>query len=201
MVSKPSRIEPRLDLRAAHVLVADSTPLGLDIIAQILQGFGVAQVQRAGDPEQFRHWLNKKAFDLIIVDSSLGQDEGFHLIRELRVSGPEVNRTAPVVAITGFTPRSLVLLARDCGANFVVVKPLSAAIILERIIWLGRHDRLFVECPSYTGPDRRFRNAGIPAGVTGRRQGDLSPKLGEVAGENLTQDEIDSVLRPQRLEL
>lgn len=197
----PSRIEPRLDLRAAHVLCADSTTLGLDIMAQILQGFGVAQVQRAADPEQFRHWLGKKAFDLIIVDSSLGNDEGFQLIRELRVGGPESNRTAPVIVITGFTPRSLVLSARDCGANFVVAKPLSAAVVLERIIWLGRHDRLFVEAPGYTGPDRRFKNAGIPSGVVGRRKDDLSPTIGEVAGENLSQDEIDGLLKPQRLEL
>lgn len=201
MVNPTSRLEPRLDLRSAHVLCADSTALGLDIVAQILHGFGVAQVQRASDPIQFREWIAKKAFDLIIVDSALGNDEGFGLIRDLRVNGPEVNRTTPIIAVTGFTPRSLVVAARDCGANFVIVKPLSAGVILERIIWLGRHDRLFVECPAYTGPDRRFHNAGIPAGVTGRRKGDLSANLGEVAGANMTQDEVDSLLKPQRLEL
>jgi hypothetical protein len=63
--------------------------------------------------------------------------------------------------------------ARDCGANFIIAKPITPKIILERIIWVAQSTRLFVETETYIGPDRRFRKAAPPSeyGV-GRRSGD-----------------------------
>ncbi|MBL8774010.1 MAG: response regulator [Phenylobacterium sp.] len=201
MVAPADKPELRLDLRSAHVLCADSTSIGLDIIAQILHGFGVAQVVRACGPQEFRDWIKKKTFDLIIVDAEIGDHEGFELIRALRTSAPEANRVVPVVCVSGYLPKSRVVAARDCGANFVVAKPLSAGVLLDRIVWLGRHDRLFVESPNYVGPDRRFKNSGIPSDTGGRRAGDLSVNVGHPIGANMSQDEIDGMLKPQRLGL
>jgi DNA-binding response OmpR family regulator len=201
MVNPSSRAELRLDLRSAHVLCADATLLGLDIMAQILHGFGVAQVVRASSPDEFRDQIKKKTFDLIVVDAGLGSDEGFELVRGLRTQGPEPNRVAPVICVSGYTPKSQVVAARDCGANFVVAKPLSAGVMLDRILWLARHDRLFVESPNYVGPDRRYKNSGIPDGRVGRRKGDLSGDAGKASGVNMSQDEVDSILKPQRLGL
>ena len=54
--------------------------------------------------------------------------------------------------------RGRVAEARDCGANFVVTKPFSPTLLLERILWVARDSRPFLEVGDYLGPDRRFRN-------------------------------------------
>ncbi len=48
--------------------------------------------------------------------------------------------------------------ARDCGANFIITKPFSAKNLLERIVWVARDERPFLEVGDYFGPDRRFRD-------------------------------------------
>lgn len=192
--------EARIDLRHANVLCADEMTQGLEILGQILMGFGVQHIARAQSAEDFRRMLNTQAFDLILVDAALGGN-GFELVQWLRRSNLEGNRFAPSVVLSGHTPRSQVETARDCGANFVVIKPVSPATLLERVMWIGRTARLFVEAGAYVGPDRRFKNQGVPSGAKGRRSSDLSAELGVALDPNLSQDAIDSLLKPQRVAL
>lgn len=56
----------------------------------------------------------------------------------------------------------------------------------------GQHHSVFV------GPDRRFHNIGPPGGVP-RRTGDLSIEVGAASGPNMSQDEIDSLMRPMKI--
>ena len=65
--------------------------------------------------------------------------------------------------------RSRATEARDCGASFVIVKPFSAITLLERIVWVSRDQRPFLEVGDYFGPDRRFRD-GSPPGEERRTQ-------------------------------
>ena len=202
MVAKSAILDgdARIDLRHANVLCADEMTQGLEILGQILMGFGVQHIARAQSAEDFRRMLNTQAFDLILVDAALGGN-GFELVQWLRRSNLEGNRFAPSVVLSGHTPRSQVETARDCGANFVVIKPVSPATLLERVMWIGRTARMFVEAGAYVGPDRRFRNEGVPNGARGRRSSDLSAELGVALDPNLSQDAIDSLLKPQRVTL
>ncbi|QTC87051.1 response regulator [Brevundimonas pondensis] len=188
----------RIDLSEAQVLCADDSASGLDILSQILMGFGVQQIGRAQNAEAFRQQVNAQAYDLFLVDSSLSGN-GFAEISWLRHSAQEPNRYAPVLALAGHTPLSQVKMARDCGANFIVRKPLSASVMLDRILWMGRAGRHFVEAGVYMGPDRRFRYEGVPDGHPGRRQTDLSAEVGDAVDPNMSQAEIDSLLQPQKV--
>lgn len=194
---KKDTMNSRMDLSEAQVLCADDSASGLDILSQILMGFGVQHIARAQNAEAFRRQLNAHVYDLLLVDSSLSGN-GFAEISWLRHSGLEPNRYAPVLALAGHTPLSQVKMARDCGANFIVRKPLSASVVLDRILWIGRAGRFFVEAGAYIGPDRRFRNEGVPDGHAGRRQTDLPAEVGAAVDPNLSQAEIDSLLQPQK---
>ena len=88
--------------------------------------------------------------------------DGYELVRWLRRSGLEPNAFAPVIMTAGHVRRTKVAEARDCGANFLVTKPFSAAALLERIVWVARDSRPFMEVGDYFGPDRRFRKAKAP---------------------------------------
>jgi hypothetical protein len=43
--------------------------------------------------------------------------------------------------------------------------------LLQRILWVSRDKRPFVEVGEYLGPDRRFKMDGPPQGMA-RREGD-----------------------------
>jgi hypothetical protein len=75
--------------------------------------------------------------------------------------------------IQGHTPVDQIHKARDCGANFVVAKPITPRLLLERVLWIAQESRPFIELDGYVGPDRRFQNNGPPGGPgTGRRRTD-----------------------------
>lgn len=68
----------------------------------------------------------------------------------------------------------------------------------DRLMWLAREQRQFVEAESYVGPDRRHKAFGPPPGEKGRRHDDLGTEIGLPIGPDLEQDEIDMLMNPRR---
>jgi hypothetical protein len=66
---------------------------------------------------------------------------------------------------------------------------------------MARENRLFIDSATYVGPDRRFKRLGPPAGMTGRRSDDRSVKLKATGGPNLSQDEINALMKPAKVSL
>ena len=91
----------------------------------------------------------------------------------------------------------IVANARDCGANMVLVKPVSPASLYDRLVWIAFNPRKFIDSKDYFGPDRRFKIEGYPNGV-GRRAGDKAVDLGNAAGPALSQSDIDALLKATR---
>ena len=87
--------------------------------------------------------------------------------------------------------------ARDCGANMVLVKPVSPSSLYDRLVWIAFNARKFVDSKDYFGPDRRFKIEGYPNGV-GRRSGDKAVDLGTPTGPALSQSDIDALLKASR---
>jgi DNA-binding response OmpR family regulator len=123
------------------------------------------------------------------------------LVKTLRRSEQPAVKHLPIFILCGHVRRPDVMMARDCGANFVLSKPISPQVLFDRIIWLARATRCFVESDTYVGPDRRFKSFGPPAGMSGRRHDDLSAKLGEPTGANMSQDAIDGFFNPSKVSL
>lgn len=191
----------RINLRAVKTLCVDSNAQGLDILGQMLMGFGVERISRIPGVEDARKALQAEEFDLILSDATLIDGSGFELINWLRRSNLAPNRFAPAIIVAGHTSLAMVDAARGSGANFVISKPTSPAVLMQRIAWVAKGGRTFVEAPGFVGPDRRWKFDGPPAGRKGRRKADLSPLLGAATEPNLSQDAINAVLRPQRASL
>ena len=62
-----------------------------------------------------------------------------------------------LLVLLGHVRRARVAESRDCGANFLITKPFSAAMLLERVLWVARDTRPFLQVGDYLGPDRRFK--------------------------------------------
>lgn len=200
-VPKTAASGVRLNLRNITALCVDPTALGLEVLGQMLMGFGVERIRRAASVKEAKHTLTTEPIDIMLVDSNLGGESGYELVRWLRTSSLDPNRYAPVIVTSAHTLTSEVLAARDCGASFVVAKPLAPTVLMQRMLWISRGGRQFVETGQYSGPDRRFKYEGVPEGARGRRASDLSAALGEAKEPNLNQDQIDTVLKPQKIAL
>ena len=134
----------------------------------------------------------------LIVIGAAGREDGapdeFEFVRWIRRSKTDEVRLASVILLTGHTLQNNVARARDCGASFVIAKPITPLVLYERIVWLAKDERSFINAARYVGPDRRFQKMGPPSGLEGRRRDDLSLQVGEATVPNLSQAEIDAML-------
>lgn len=151
-----------INLTGAVTMVVDDSPFGLDITAGALLGFGIKTKYACHSAAEAIDILKDHPVDLIVVDSEMPDMDGYELVRWLRRSGLDPNAFAPVIMTAAHVRRSRVADARDCGANFIITKPFSAASLLERIVWVARDSRPFLEVGDYFGPDRRFRPGRAP---------------------------------------
>jgi DNA-binding response OmpR family regulator len=197
MAAPPSPAS-RINLEKANVLLVDPTLQGMEILTQIFAGFGVRAPARATSAAEAMRIAEGAALDRIVC---MPETDGYAFVRQLRRSRLEPNAFTPVMLISAHTPRSQVVAARDCGASFMVLKPLSPRVVLDRILWIARENRPFIECDSYLGPDRRFQSLGPPAGSDGRRKDDLKGEVGAAVDPNLDQSEIDDLMKPRRAPL
>ena len=191
----------RINLERATVLVLDDNGASLDILSQVVSGFGVKQLYRAESVPDAQALIRTKTFDLIISDVQMPVTDGIEFIEWLRKQSGETNRYVPVILVTGHTRTSQVRKLRDAGSNYVVAKPITPKVLLERIYWVAREERIFVECETYVGPDRRFKHEGPPPGTDGRRKDDLPAEVGEAQTPNMSDDEIANLMRPAKVQI
>lgn len=191
----------RINLEKASVLVLDDNGPSLDLLSQVVSGFGVSQLSRAESVKEAQALVAAKTFDLIISDVQIPEVDGIEFINWLRREAPETNRYVPVILVTGHTRTTDIFRTRDAGANFTVAKPITPKVLLERIFWVAREERAFIECDTYVGPDRRFKYEGPPIGIEGRRRDDLPAEVGTAQEANMSQDEINSLMKVAKVQI
>lgn len=152
-----------INLASAVTMVVDDSSFAFDLTAQALLGFGIRTRYACRSAAEAMEILQESPIDLLVVDAEMTGMNGFELVRWLRRSGLEPNAFVPVIMTAAHLRRSRVAEARDCGASFVITKPFSATTLLERIVWVARDNRPFLEVGDYFGPDRRFRDDKPPA--------------------------------------
>ncbi len=200
-MARAHRPNDRVNLEHITVLLIDDNSQALDILSSVVQGFGVKEQIRCSSAVEASAILKSRLVDLILVDCAMPEMDGYDFVRWLRSETPRPTRQTPVIMLTGHAAASKVHKSRDCGASFVVTKPLTPGVLLQRILWLAADEREFVDCATYVGPDRRVRNFGPPLGDVGRREGDLSTHVGDAVDPNMDQSDIDMLIKPMRVAL
>ena len=180
----------RLDLKRIKTLIADDNPKALEILLQVLTGFGVRDADPYPTTAEAMQRLDVERYDLAIVDCEMPGADGFELVRHVRSRPDGPNFTTPIIAVSGFTPLAKVERARDAGANQLITKPIIPSVLLSRIEWLARTPRHFINGDGYRGPDRRFHNQPAPNGL--ERRADTIEQM-EQPEPAMSQDEVDSL--------
>ena len=191
----------KVNLAQSAVLLVDHNQQSLDVLSSILQGFGVKEQIKCGSSDEAVRIVQLRSVDLVLIDCSMPAMDGCDFVSWLRHESPLPARFTPVIMLTGHAAESKVSKIRNCGSSFIVTKPLTPAVLLQRILWLGTDEREMVVSDNYVGPDRRVRNFGPPIGTAGRRTGDLSAHLGEATDVNMDQSDIDMMMKPMRISL
>ena len=194
-------MDAKINLARASVLLIESTTHAVDLLGQIVKGFGVRDVFRCITIEEAEKVVAGRTVDLVVIEPNLREGDGYGFINRLRHSKEEPNCYAPIIMTSGPAYASAVGRTRDTGANFYVAKPITPLVLLERIMWIARDKRPFVDCPAYVGPERRFKFEGPPPGCEGRRASDVKDPIGAAVAPNLSQDEISTMIKPQRVSL
>jgi len=196
------KADARLNLSRATVLLLQNNQTELDILGQVFIGFGVKAIRKCLTLGEAEDCIKSGiAFDLLVVDCDMPGQAGFDFVMRLRRMEDSENRLAPIMLVSGHTVPSSIARARDCGANFVVAKPITPKTMFDRVMWLAREERQFVVTDTYAGPDRRHKTFGPPAGTKGRRHDDVSAKLGKASGPDMSQSDIDAMFNPKKASL
>jgi len=188
-----------VNLRNLVILVADPSSYWRRAIYGILRSFGANKVIEVEHSMDLIRILSSQKIDILICDTQIHPHNWLKLTQMIRRNATNENRAVPILLMSGDTSERIVKNARDAGANMVVAKLLSPNILYDRLCWIAFNPRPFVDCPTYFGPDRRFKIEGYPGGV-GRRKGDKIMKVAEEAGPALAQDDIDSLFKAAKKE-
>jgi CheY-like chemotaxis protein len=188
----------RMNFTGVTALVVESDAHSVNLLGEILRGFGLDRQIAVKSGSEARACLEHAVVELCFVEASLRDMKGVELVRWIRQKAPDPLRFVPIIVLTSYSQIDAVVAARDAGANFVVRKPISPQVLYDRVAWAAQGTRRFIETETYIGPDRRFKQIGPPEGV-GRRCTDLSQDVGEQSSPNMSQEEIDSLMKPTKL--
>lgn len=157
--------QARLNLKGVTSLLLDSDQFSRGLIASMLRGFGMDQPVTGQTGADAMAYLGSHAVDICIVEAMLPDMSGPELIRWLRRPEMEACRFMPVVVLMSYAQLRMVTAARDGGANIIIRKPVSPQGLFDRITWISRVARPFIDSERYCGPDRRFQTAEPPDGL------------------------------------
>lgn len=162
----------RINLEASTILLVDPNTLTLEVMSSVFYGLGAKDRIKCMRLDDAKQILAAQRVDLLFLDAGFPNGSAFEFMRWLRREAPEPTCYTPTILVTGHSTRSLVRKARDAGAHFVVAKPLTMGVLLNRVAWIAYEKRPFVKHDIYAGPDRRWKNKGAPIGESSKRATD-----------------------------
>jgi CheY-like chemotaxis protein len=154
----------KLNFRGVSTLLVDRDRYTRSLIAQMLRGFGVGTIEAVDSGDAAMQHVKEHFVDLIIVEGDLPDMRCADFIKWIRRENKEPLRFVPILVLNGYTQMKLISTVRDAGANIVVKKPVSAQTLFDRVAWIARTPRSYIETNDYVGPDRRFREIVPPSG-------------------------------------
>jgi CheY-like chemotaxis protein len=110
-----------------RILVVDDEDGIREWLTQLLEASG-HRVVTAKDGLEAKQIAGRQAFDIMITDISMPNEEGLGIIHALRKTQPGLK----IIAISGANGEALVD-AQLLGANAALVKPFTAEMILKAI--------------------------------------------------------------------
>lgn len=158
------------DLSRLRALIVDDSHHFTTIVRTMLRAFELRAIFASPDAVNALELLKQTEIDLAIIDLKLGEMDGLELTRLIRSAPDSQNPRIPIIMVTAFTERSNVEAAISAGVDEFLIKPLSPAVLYDRIVWLVDNPRPYLRSGTYFGPDRRRRCARAYRGTDRRSE-------------------------------
>jgi CheY-like chemotaxis protein len=112
----------------SRVLVVDDDPLVCELIKEVLTSMEMDPVTLTESKEASSR-LAKEKFQAVFLDVHMPRPGGIELAGQMRAS--RMNRSTPIVMITGEDDRTALTDAFNAGANFFLFKPIDRHRLLR----------------------------------------------------------------------
>jgi len=143
----------------SKILIVDDDPTVCEMIQDVLNSADMETVTHTSSQQAVTR-LELEKFQAVFLDMNMPSPDGLELTRWIRASG--LNRTTPIVMITGEDDRTILARAFEAGASFFLYKPVDK----ERLQRLVRATQA-----SFENGLRRTRRVGLKSKVNIRFRG------------------------------
>ncbi|SCM70696.1 Response regulator receiver domain protein [uncultured Pleomorphomonas sp.] len=147
------------------VVVIDDSRTMQGIIRSMLNAMKVRRIRLFDSTETALHAMLNEPPSLIICEWKAGLVSGHQLLRMVRARFMEPLCYVPVIILTATPTRAIIDKAMAASANLIVVKPISPAVLQERIGWLQRDQRELV-----LGPRGAFEIEGVRESMLAQKE-------------------------------
>lgn len=146
----------------AKVLLAEDTLHMRLMLRGLLRANGAANVVDCENGIEAFQVLSKFMVDVVITDWEMPSLTGVGLCKLVRNHAKSVNPFVPIIMLTANNQAKHIEQARDAGVNALITKPVSPAMMRQRLQQALGVPASFILTPDYFGPDRRRRPPPAP---------------------------------------
>lgn len=157
------------DLALFKILIVDDSRFYRTVIINALAPFRLTNVIEAVDGADALEALRTCEFHMVLMDYEMPGMNGAEVVRQIRWSEDEkINAKVPIIMISDFAEKAIILAARNAGIHEFVCKPVVPSELYKRIRSTLENPREFIVSDEYRGPDRRWmEREDAPEGATG----------------------------------
>ncbi len=147
---------PALDLSGISLLVINDNDFVRSYIERLFSIMRVGSVVTCATPRSARAEIATVQPDIVVIDLDLTGMDGLQLLHDIRRGGAGIPSDIAILVASAHVDRGYVAKARDAGANWILVKPLTFRRLYEGLVHVIMDDRPFVAGDVFVGPDRRI---------------------------------------------
>jgi PAS domain S-box-containing protein len=137
---KQPEVECPPELNGLRVLVVDDETDTCEVLQAILEGCG-AQVKTAFSAAAALEAIEVQAFDVLISDIGMPDEDGYSLIAKVRALNREGGNNIPAAALTAYSSEEDRIRVLRSGFQIHVPKPVSASELVAVVANLARRTR------------------------------------------------------------
>jgi sigma-B regulation protein RsbU (phosphoserine phosphatase) len=117
---------------AASVLVVDDVAENRDLLVRRLTRLGIADIEQASNGIEALAAIERKTFQLVLLDIMMPEMDGFGVLERLRADG-RIN-DLPVVVISALNEIDPVVRCVELGAEDFIFKPFNPTLLRARVL-------------------------------------------------------------------
>ena len=142
-------------IQQLSVLVVDDNPFMRKMVRSLLGNIGVKKTFEAGDGIAALDMIRQALPDIVILDWEMPLLNGPELVRIVRSPGVFPMPDIPIIMLTAHGERWRIIESIKIGVNEYLCKPVSAKLLLDRLISIVVKPRESVRLGEYYGPAPR----------------------------------------------